>query len=280
MRFIILGSARTGSTYLIQFLRNHPNIEVHGEILNLDNLGEQRLRIALENPINYLESELQNKREIDVRATGYKILYGNATAECLYPENHIINKLHFVHEHLRKKIQKFHDHVRSNYDLSKVGQRLEKLWKYLQSDLELRVIHIKRKNKLAALRSLTYAYMTNEWDKRGGDCADRSSTNEASSIFLPYDNCLDFFCKRSSLESTYENLFNSHKNLTIFYEDLCHDVDLELLRIYSLLQVPKIETKQTDMTKQNQQPLSQSITNYADLKSRFKKTPWEEYFVE
>ena len=53
-RFMILGSARTGSNFLLSLLSAHPSIKTYGELFNLDSLPQPVLQEALEDPVLYL----------------------------------------------------------------------------------------------------------------------------------------------------------------------------------------------------------------------------------
>ena len=48
LRFIILGSARSGSNLLLSLLGAHPSVKTYGELFNLDSLRHSDLLEALD----------------------------------------------------------------------------------------------------------------------------------------------------------------------------------------------------------------------------------------
>jgi LPS sulfotransferase NodH len=147
------------------------------------------------------------------------------------------------------------------------------VWTYQQNQSDLKVLHLKRKNILKTHLSRKRADKSGKWI----NLTDERENIE--SITLSYDECLDDFTSTRRWEEQYDALFEHHSRLEVFYENLSNDSDAELQRIQKFLGVQEEELK--SMTyRQNDQPISQTIANYCELKERFKDTSWAEFFEE
>ncbi len=65
--------------------------------------------------------------------------------------------------------------------------------------------------------------------------------------------------------------------MDIFYEDLAADKNFETNRVLKFLGL-KDANLESNHVKQNNQSLSDLISNYSDLKNKFKNTEWEIFF--
>ncbi len=126
-KFVLIGTARVGSTLLQAYLNQHPNIFCEGEIYNTDHLKiygkKERLIQKLRNaPVQFVKEYGFPKHENKIQSAGFKLFY----------------------EHFRDK-------------------RTKKVWDFLAEKKDLKIIHLKRENVLRSLVSLKIAYKTNEW---------------------------------------------------------------------------------------------------------------------
>jgi hypothetical protein len=78
-KFIIPGTARTGSNYLSQLLQNNPEILVPGELFNLDNIKIPVLKECLGNPVQYPGNRISNSGAD--KAVGFNTFYKHPTRE-------------------------------------------------------------------------------------------------------------------------------------------------------------------------------------------------------
>ncbi len=298
MRFIILGGARTGSNFLIALLRTHHNVRILGELFNLNSLGTRDRTDALSDPVKYLERQLFVKDRSEIKATGFKIFYYHATKEQLYPGNYPDKNIVYAHENLRNRIQGFHEYVHNKFNVEELGRKLEGVWEYLRDDSELKVIHLKRRNKLETLLSLRRAFVTDKWKKdtsmkgralnlmKGISQINRgtkeweNSGGAQSFVYLSYEDCLESFHRNMTWEREYDYFFQNHDTMELFYEDLCSNIDSEMGKIHTFLEIPHNTIERTSLEKQSRQLLSESISNYSELKQQFENTQWHKFFTE
>jgi LPS sulfotransferase NodH len=147
------------------------------------------------------------------------------------------------------------------------------VWTYLQAQRDLKILHLKRKNVLKTHLSRKRAGSSGKWINLTGE------KEMMKPIILDYEECLEDFTRTRGWEKEYDVIFENHEILNVYYENLQSDNYGELCRIQGFLGVKKEELKA--MThQQTNQPLSQAIANYYELKKQFKDTAWAESFEE
>lgn len=235
--FIILGRSRVGSNFLRGLLNAHSQISTFGEIFrdvtdtDWDHMG------YFQSPETVLA--LKDKPAAFLQ----KKLFGR------YPQ--YIKAVGF-------KI--FYYHAPDSA-----------VWKYLQADTRIRVIHLKRHNILKTHLSRKKAAATDHWVKT-------SRRQERQTTFkLDYDECLQDFTRTRGWEQEYDTLFQSHPMLEIFYEDLATDHVHEMRRVEQFLNVD-FEEVQPTTRKQSQAKLADVIINYDELKQKFSGSEWASFF--
>jgi LPS sulfotransferase NodH len=138
---------------------------------------------------------------------------------------------------------------------------------------ELAVIHIKRRNILKTHLSRLRAVQNDKWVNISGEL------EENPPITIDYEQCLEDFITTRTSEDKHDHLFQDHPKMVVYYEDLARDYQAVMDQVQSFLGVDHQQlTPETFV--QSVQPLSASITNYDELKTRFYGTPWEEFFEE
>ena len=294
MRFIILSTARSGSNLLISLIKNHPNIKIYGELFNLNSLEPNLQKDVLNDPIDYLNHKLYRRQPFWIKSVGFKIFYYHATSQQLIPNKHPDNNLIYAHKDLRQRINNYYSFIEKNFDVDVLKNRFKKIWIQLREDKDLRVLHLKRRNKLETYLSLRTAFITDRWRKVRGirgkvdnirkkvkiySRSEEIPQIPQKSIFLDYKDCLESFEKTERWEAEYDLLFNDHNRLEIFYENLILDSNIELERIYNLLDISNKMSK-SPYQKQRKKSLSESISNYFELKEKFKNSHWSQFFVE
>jgi len=145
---------------------------------------------------------------------------------------------------------------------------------YLGNQKAFRIIHIKRKNILKTHLSRKRVA------QRKGRWKDISGVEEDNvPISLDYEDCLRAFMDTRKWEREYDIFFGNHHKIDVLYENLSGDYENEMKRIQEFLGVD-YEVVKPLTHKQSSQPLSRAISNYFELKERFKGTPWEEFFED
>jgi LPS sulfotransferase NodH len=240
VRFVIIGTDRSGSNFLRGLLNAHPSALALGEIfrghgtIGWDIRGHPRSRKTLAlfeaQPAAFLQQTLFRCYPRHLKAVGFKLFY---------------------------------HHARDGAWRS--------VWDFLKTDRGIRVIHLKRRNMLEAYLSRCRADRTGNWINTHG-------AEEAEvSIPLDYEGCLEAFEQTRRHEQACDRLFAGHDTLGLTYEDLAGDYAAQFGRVQAFLGLEPRAVKPTTF-KQSRAPLPQAISNYAELRRRFTGTPWAGFF--
>jgi LPS sulfotransferase NodH len=242
-RFLILASARTGSTLLARSLNRHRQIVAYGEILRSRSFFPARFAafgrsqgLYQSDPVAFLERKVYRKYPPNVAAAGFKIFYSHAPRDTAW------------------------------------GRAV---WQYLVNQNEIKVIHLKRRNLLKAQLSRRQAAETREW-------VHYSAGHRNNAIALSYDEALADFTRTRQEEMEYAALFAGHPMLDVDYEDLAAGYEDEMARLQAFLGVggASYEMIRPPTHKRPSQPLSDQVANYQELKTQFQDSPWAEFFEE
>lgn len=244
-KFIILGRARSGSNYLRGMLNSHSQIITFGELFrSYDSIG-------WEFPEH--DQYLQYRSLIS-------LMQSNPVS---FLEKKVFRK--FPKQILAVGFKLFYYHAQDD--------SRKAVWPYLKNQKDLKVIHLKRNNTLGVIFSLKKANITNKWTNITGE------EEEKFTISLDYDECLKEFTWEQEARKQFDDYFEGHPRIEVFYENLCKHCESEIKRIQEFLGV-RYEIVKPTTYKQSNQPLSKSISNYSELKEKFKGTPWEEFFED
>ncbi len=274
-RFIILGRKRTGTNLLKSFLGSHPFIDMRWELFNFNGIPEKELEYIFKNPKKYLIEQIysqNNKRGI---IKGFKIFYNHFKKQELNLHHSRFDK--YAGEGMKEKMNNFNNYLKKRkINKKKISKKLEKAFKYIKKDKKLLVIHLKRRNLLKTYFSELKAWKTDRWFEKKQE---KNSKNNFKPVKIDYHDLLDYFKKTEFLEKKYDEIFKNHKKIEIFYEDLINQKDKTMKKIFNFLEVPYVKTN-TNLKKQNTLPLSKSISNYKQLKQKFKGTKYEKFFKQ
>jgi LPS sulfotransferase NodH len=241
-RFIILGRSRSGSNFLRGLLNAHSQIIVFEELFkNPDTIGWG----------------------LDGYPQGGRTLQRFQSDPVQFVEQDVFKKLSERIKAVGFKIFYYHAH----------GTRLEPIWDYLKDHTEIRVLHLKRRNILKTHLSKKRAELTDSWINLTG------THEQIPEITLDFDECRADFEQTRTWERSYDEFFESHRKLELFYEDLAPNYAERMKNVQEFLGVD-YENVQPQTYKQASRPLSDSIANYLELKRQFKGTPWEEFFTD
>ena len=176
--FIVLGKARCGSTHLLGLLNSHTKIVGFGELFR------------------------------DQSRIGWDLRPYDAEQQSL----ELIEKMHsdpvrFLEEDVL---------VEQQPGLAAVGFKIfyyqnpkeaqTELWSYLQSRIDLHVIHLKRRNTLRELLSLKRAQQTNEW------YTTVETEDTAAPVFLDYEECVREFEYARDTKDRFDRFFAGSAN--------------------------------------------------------------------
>lgn len=244
-RFVILGRARSGSNYLRGLLNAHSQIVTFGELFrSCDSIGWEYPGYDQYLQSRKLKSLMQND-------------------PCRFLEKKVFRK--FPKQILAVGFKLFYYHAQD--DARKA------VWPFLKDQKNLKIIHLTRNNTLRLILSLKKAFLTNRWTNITGD------EEKEIVISLDYDECLKEFTWSQEIKKQYDDYFEGHHKIDVFYENLSNHCESEMKRIQEFLGIQYEGVKPSTFMQSNQ-PLSESISNYFELKETFKDTPWEEFFED
>lgn len=275
-RFAILSSARSGSNFLHSMLKSHKNIQAYGEIFNIQSASSPVLDQLFTDPHKYVEDLLNQKFAPVKKALGFKLFYNQMTAEqvdCEFYSTYYIDREDVSEEEL-EQIENKKRQIECNYDTDKVKMRVENVWSYFEKDANLKILHLKRKNRLKQYLSLCRAWRSNEWS-----CHTSTKLHTHKPIRIDFQNCLNYFNKMDQWGKKYHIIFKDNDALEISYESLQQAPQNQLERIQAFLNLP-IRKLNSPLLKQRGEPISDAIENYEELKHKFKGTRYEHFFFD
>lgn len=241
--FIILGTARTGSTMLWSYLNSHPDIlclrGVYGST-NKINFGKfygelpeeyhssELIKLRNERPIEFLENYVWKEYSKPFKAVGLKYFYDH--------DRHLSNK--------------------------------EEVISYFKTNRAIKFLHLKRQNLLATMFSYKRALAQQQWTK--------ANTDFRTSITV--QECNDYYQQILDNQKLFDELF-SDRTLQVSYDNLLKATERTLQEVLDFIGVKPISLK-TETNKNRETKLSDCITNYTELKTHFKSTDYAKYFNE
>lgn len=241
--FIILGTARTGSTMLWSYLNSHPDIlclrGVYGST-NKINFGKfygelpeeyhssELIKLRNERPIEFLENYVWKEYSKPFKAVGLKYFYDH--------DRHLSNK--------------------------------EEVISYFRTNRAIKFLHLKRQNLLATMFSYKRALAQQQWTK--------ANTDFRTSITV--QECNDYYQQILDNQKLFDELF-SDRTLQVSYDNLLKATERTLQEVLDFIGVKPISLK-TETNKNRETKLSDCITNYTELKTHFKSTDYAKYFNE
>lgn len=241
--FIILGTARTGSTMLWSYLNSHPDIlclrGVYGSTNKInfgkfyDELPEEYhsselIKLRNERPIEFLENYVWKDYVKPFKAVGFKYFYDH--------DRHLSNKVELI--------------------------------SYFKANSAIRFLHLKRDNLLATLFSYKRALAQQQWTK--------ANTEFRTSITV--QECNEYFHQILESQNQFDELF-SDRTLQVSYDNLLKATERTLQEVLDFIEVKAISLT-TETNKNRETKLSDCITNYTELKTHFKSTDYAKYFNE
>jgi LPS sulfotransferase NodH len=243
-KFVIVGTARTGSTLLLNLLNAHRNALAFGELFRGDgrigwdaepflSYQKQRfVRLLETRPLDFLDRAVFRRWPREICAVGFKLFYY---------------------------------HARDGAQAA--------VWDYIRSQPEILIIHIKRLNILEQYLSLTVAHATNIWSMSGRPPV------AADPIRLDPNNCRHHFEEVRAYERDCDSYFAGRQVETVTYEQLVADRSEVMRRLFAKLGLPA-EPVEARIVRQRSQRLSQAISNYEELRACFAGMAWEGFFCQ
>ncbi|MBE7443828.1 MAG: sulfotransferase domain-containing protein [Planctomycetia bacterium] len=245
-RFIILGRARSGSNFLRSLLNAHSQIVTFGELFrSYDSIGWE-----FPDHDQYLQYQ-----------SLISLMQSNPVG---FLEKKVFRK--FPKRILAVGFKLFYYHAQDN--------SRKAVWPYLKDQKDLKIIHLTRINTLKLILSLKKAFKSNRWTDIAGQ-----GQEEDFVVSLDYKECLHEFTWSEEVKKQYDIYFEDSPKIDVFYENLSKNYNDEIRRVQEFLGI-NYEVARPSTYQQSKQPLSKSISNYFELKEKFKRTPWEKFFED
>lgn len=261
-KYIILTTNRTGSNYLRSFLMTSPNIVCFGELFNQervlfnypgfpDERDKNILAVRNFDSTKFAENFIYRNYHDNIKAVGFKMMYHNQSEG-------------------------------------------NDVWNYLRELKGLKVIHLRRKNLLDSLISLKLAEKTNIWSVIDEDFARKAALNdledaipvkmltsndENTTLEIDYNLCNNYFDSVTKYASHYSRYFSKTQVEEVFYEDLQSNPRGIIDRVFDFIEIERKECY-SPMKKVNNRSASEVISNYNELKDKFKGTQWSHFFID
>jgi hypothetical protein len=240
-RFVIIGTARIGSTLLWSYLNSHPEILCLRGVFgskNKINFGEYYQEL----PAEYNSIELIKSRNED--------------------------SIHFLENYVFKNFEKKYKAVgfKYFYDHDRHIKSRNSIVDYFIANSDIRFIHLKRQNLLATLFSYKRALSQLKWTTANIDFETELSISE----------CEKYFISTREKQAQFDMLFRD-RSIQIAYEDFISQPHDFLHDIQKFLGVLKVELR-SELKMNNNRPLNEVITNYEELKAKFVGTEYEQFF--
>ncbi|MCH7837948.1 MAG: hypothetical protein IIC26_05505 [Chloroflexi bacterium] len=282
-RFIILSDARTGSHMLAQALNSSRNIVCFREVFNetLD-----FIQYGVEGYDNFSTEDKALRQEEPLRFLDERIF-------CRYPD--------------KIKAVGFKYHYGHVFGFPGVVERLAE-------DTELRVLHLRRRNKLRSLVSLRFAERTGGWMREAQPEPVRVSASAAawaavlSGLSLPgravrktlrllglmtppelpeegpriqmtisLEELVHFNIEAQFTADHFDELFQDHPRMELYYEDILDDRERAYTQVQAFLGVEPRPLFDTTY-RQHPQPLRELVANYDELYEAVKSGPHPDYY--
>lgn len=243
-KFLIIGHARSGSTLLCRSLDLHPDLKVYVEALHPADPGV----------IAWRKSYVQDIYKVDTLQFIQDGIYTRISKN--YNLNPLVDRIFKDYNGFKILFQQ----LPLNYNV----------WAHLVK-LDLKIIYIRRKNLLESALSIRLAERSHIWQvSPGQQIIDQPI--DIDPIFLR-----SYFQHVDKGFKAIKRLFQKHESLEIEYEDLCRNWNKKIMEVETFLNVKPTELIMSTGKRTQLRP-SQAISNYKELESQFKNTPWYKFF--
>lgn len=240
--FVLVSTARTGSNMVVSALAHHPNVVCFNELFNQEILWgyepgttagvDPRLRALMERPDLAAMRDREPDRFLDA-------IYGHCYAEAI---SAVGFKLFYYHER--------------NIFAS------EKLWPRIALDSDLKVIHLRRRDLLAAYYSQKIAERTGQWVM---DAHNPYDVGQKRPLTVGVPGFLVTLGRIVAAEEDRISLLRNHPVLEIWYEDLVTDFRTVFERIETFLCVPHVAPR-VATERQQRHPLPDVVVNFDEVR--------------
>jgi len=263
IKFILITSQRTGSTYISNHLHNHPEIAMYEEVI----LNQ------LSTPGGLREFASENKL--------YKVLfdiYNMGLVRRLHPKFPFYFPINFVvRKYLENFFRRSKDYINENnffnsstnklvnepkaigFKLMAIHiRRIPYLKKWIVNNNDVKIIILKRKNLLEKYVSGVARYKRN--------IAHSTKQVEKVKVKLDLIDLKNYIEKITNEYKMLDRFRKSNASITIYYEEFFSNLDMKINEIFKFLEIDeKLYCKKPKLKKLNTQPLEDIIENYDEV---------------
>ena len=210
---------------------------------------------------NFLISLLNSHPNIEANGEVFNLLKGR---NCKKVWNELFSKKPKVIKHVGFKI--FYYHPNDCDD--------KKVWDLLESDRSIKIIHLRRENKLRTHVSRLIAGKSDVWKSYNNEISAKDKGVEVNT-----EKLLNDFYTSEFFEVETRKKFSDHPFLEITYESLVKDQTLTHQKILQFLEVSCLSLG-SSLRKQNSESLRYLIKNYEVVNACLSKTKYANFLDE
>lgn len=249
-RFVIVGTARTGSNLLARSLNRPPHVRCFGELAKTNYAAEPDAFVQLQKLTGRGREDLAAVQTDDVVQFIFDIVYK-------VPADAVGFKL-------------FYEHCRD--------PPRRPLWRRLEAEPSIRIVHLTRRAVFDLYLSLLYAERTGRWLARPEDPG--GQPNDLEDIEVDVDHCRAFFERYETGRRRATELFRAHPCLEIDYESLRSDLPEAVSAVRAFIGVDQEQGRPAPLRKQASRSPAEKVRNHAAVKAAFADSVWAAYFAE
>ena len=231
--FVILGHPRSGSTLLLNALREHPGLLVYGEVFNdepearRDGYGgtDEVYETGADGASFLAHTIFRDRCDPEVLAVGFKLLYS---------QSH--------------------------------GHGMRSAWDYLVDRTELRVIHLTRDSLLDAYVSLAEAEASGRWHVELHE-----AVASGAPLHIDPEACLEFLDGVHASREWARRAFRAHEVFELSYEQLTAEFGATLHDVQAFLGLPPVPLPAL-LRKQGLRPLAARVSNLDEIVDMLRRT--------
>ena len=250
-KFIILAQPRTGSNMLADVLRKHPEIVCYGEIFHPKGIefgrpGLPGTKALARRPLTYLRRKWPGRFLSE-------FIYGSYAAD--------VRAVGFKVFPWQVSEGEFTPALR-----------------WLETEPGVAIIALSRENSLQRYVSHTIAHKTNRWLAVKSDVETAALVQNTRVAVNPAE-IEKIHAEHAAQMAALRQRFRNHPWLEVTYEQLVAEGPGAQARIFDFLGVePKAIA--SSLVKQETRKMSEVVTNYEELVSTWRGTPWEKFLEQ
>lgn len=238
--FVLLAHPRTGSNWLCSLLASQPEVVCFLELFNLNDIW-----------IGNIKPMPSRRFELFLRNQFTELFLQKCVFRGFDPAVKAVGfKLQLLQSSMNPRIRKF-----------------------LAKQPSMRILWLERANRLSSYVSLQKARATQQYVLRGP-----KTVRKEVKIQINIEDLLKFLEEQERLDEDHQAFFKNHEQLVVNYEDLESDPQETVQRIYEWLGLGQERRQfESNLRRQEVNPLPLAIKNYDEVSARLRGTRWEHY---